>query len=115
MAKVDAPEESKRHQTYYDSESTPPKQRSIADTLVSACYTETNRSARPKTSRYTRTCGSKETKKTMAKLEAYAGQGASREAFLAKFESQSRYFGWTVEDRLFQLQNSLTGSAATVL
>jgi len=53
--------------------------------------------------------------KTMAKLEAYAGQGASLEAFLAKFESHSRYFGWTEEDRLFQLPNSLTGTAATVL
>jgi len=41
-AKVNAPEGLKRHQTYYDSESTPPKQRSIANTLVSACYTETN-------------------------------------------------------------------------
>jgi len=37
------------------------------------------------------------------------------EAFLSKFESHSRYFGWTGVDRLFQLQNSLTGTAATVL
>jgi len=48
-AKVNAPEGSKRHQTYYDSESTPPKQRSIANTLVSACYMETKKGARPKT------------------------------------------------------------------
>jgi len=48
-AKINAPEGSKRHQTYYDSESTPPKQRSIANTLESACYTETNKGARPKT------------------------------------------------------------------
>jgi len=54
-------------------------------------------------------------KTPMAKLEAYAGQGASLEAFLAKFETHSRYFGWTEENRLFQLQNSLTGTAATVL
>jgi len=54
-------------------------------------------------------------KTPMAKLEAYAGQGASLEAFLAKFESHSRYFGWTEEHRLFQLQNRLTGTAATVL
>jgi len=46
---VKAPEGSKRHQTYYDSESIPQKQRSIADTLVSACCTETTRGARPKT------------------------------------------------------------------
>jgi len=54
-------------------------------------------------------------KTPMAKLEAYASQGASLEAFFAKFESHSRYFGWTEEDRLFQLQNSLTGTAAKVL
>jgi len=54
-------------------------------------------------------------KTPMAKLEAYAGQGASLEAFLAKFKSHSCYFGWTEEDRSFQLQNSLTGTAATVL
>jgi len=48
-AKVNAPEGSNRHQTYYDNESTPSKQRSIANTLVSTCYTETNKGARPKT------------------------------------------------------------------
>jgi len=48
-AKANMPEGSKRHQTYYDSESTPPKQRSVANTLVSACYTETNKGTRPKT------------------------------------------------------------------
>jgi len=47
-AKVNASESSKRHQTYYDSESTPPKQRSIANTLVSVCHTEPNKGARPK-------------------------------------------------------------------
>jgi len=48
-AKVNAHEGSKRHQTYYDSESTPPKQRSIANILVRTCYWETNKGSMPKT------------------------------------------------------------------
>jgi len=57
----------------------------------------------------------KKQKTPMTKLETYAGQGASLEAFLAKFEGHSKYFGWTEEDRLFQLQNSLKGTAAMIL
>jgi len=49
------------------------------------------------------------------KLESFAGNGASIEAFLAKFEEHSRYFQWGEDDRVFQLKNSLTGTAATVL
>jgi len=50
-----------------------------------------------------------------AKLETFAGQGASVEAFLAKFESHATYFGWSERDRVFQLKNSLTGTAAQAL
>jgi len=49
------------------------------------------------------------------KLESYAGQGASLEAFLAKYEEHSRYYGWNDDDRVFHLKNCLTGTAATVL
>jgi len=49
------------------------------------------------------------------KLESYAGQGASLEAFLAKYEEHSRYHGWNDDDRVFHLKNCLTGTAATVL
>jgi len=50
-----------------------------------------------------------------AKLETFAGQGAFVEAFLAKFTSHATYFGWTERDRVFQLKNSLTGTAAQAL
>jgi len=50
-----------------------------------------------------------------AKLETFAGQGASVESFLAKFESHAAYFGWSEKDRVFQLKNSLTGTAAQAL
>jgi len=50
-----------------------------------------------------------------AKLETFAGQGASVEAFLAKFESHATYFEWGERDRVFQLKNSLTGTAAQAL
>jgi len=50
-----------------------------------------------------------------AKLETFAGQGASVEAFLANFESHATYFGWSERDRVFQLKNSLTGTAAQAL
>jgi len=54
-------------------------------------------------------------KTPMAKLETYASQGWSFEAFLAKFDSHSSYFGWSEKVRVLQLQNSLTVTAATVL
>jgi len=50
-----------------------------------------------------------------AKLETFAGQGASVESFLAKFESHAAYFGCIERDRVFQLKNSLTGTAAQAL
>jgi len=50
-----------------------------------------------------------------AKLETFAGQGASVESFLAKFESHAAYVSWSEKDRLFQLKNSLTGTAAQAL
>jgi len=37
-------------------------------------------------------------RKPAAKLESYAGQGASLESFLAKFESHAKYFGWSEQD-----------------
>jgi len=49
------------------------------------------------------------------KLENYAGQGASLEAFLAKYEEHSRYYEWNDDDRVFHIKNCLTGTAATVL
>jgi len=54
-------------------------------------------------------------RKTATKPESYSGPWASLEApkILAKFEKHAAYFEWT-EDRLFQLLNSLTGTAATV-
>jgi len=54
-------------------------------------------------------------RKPAAKLESYAGQGASVESFLAKFESHAKYFKWSEQDRVFQLKNSLTGTAAQAL
>jgi len=54
-------------------------------------------------------------RKPAAKLETFSGQGASVEAFLAKFESHATYFGWSERDRVFQLKNSLTGTAAQAL
>jgi len=53
--------------------------------------------------------------KRNVKLESFAGNGASLEVFLAKFEEHSRYFQWGENDRVFQLKNSLTGTAAMVL
>jgi len=53
--------------------------------------------------------------KCTVKLESYAGQGASLEAFLAKYEEHSRYYRWNADDRVFYLKNCLTGTAATVL
>jgi len=49
------------------------------------------------------------------KLETYAGQGVPLEAFLAKYETHSRYYKWSEDDRVFHLKNCLTGPAATVL
>jgi len=54
-------------------------------------------------------------RKPAEKLESYAGQGASVEFFLAKFESHVTYFRWSEQDRVFQLKNSLTGTAAQAL
>jgi len=51
----------------------------------------------------------------VAKLETFEGQGASVESFLAKFESHAAYFWWSEKDRVFQLKNSLTGTAAQAL
>jgi len=53
--------------------------------------------------------------KRTVKLESYTGQGASLEAFLAKYEEHSRYYRWNDDDRVFHLKNCLTGTAATVL
>jgi len=58
---------------------------------------------------------SREQRMPAAKLETFAGQGASVESFLAKFESHAAYFGWSEKDRVFQLKNSLTGTAAQAL
>jgi len=54
-------------------------------------------------------------KPTAKWLETFAGQGASVESFLAKFESHAKYYKWSEQDRLFQLKNSLTGTAAQAL
>jgi len=48
-------------------------------------------------------------------MESHAGQGASVESFLAKFESHATYFCWSKQDTRFQLKNSLTGTAAQAL
>jgi len=37
------------------------------------------------------------------------------ESFLAKFESHAKYFRWSEQDRVFQLKNSLTGTATHAL
>jgi len=50
-----------------------------------------------------------------AKLESYAGQGASVESFLAKFKSHATYLRWSKQDRVFQLKNSLPGTTAQAL
>jgi len=54
-------------------------------------------------------------RKPAAKLERYAGQGASLEFFIAQFETHANYFLWDEQDRVFQLKNSLTGTAAQAL
>jgi len=54
-------------------------------------------------------------RKPAAKLERYGGQGASVESFIVQFETHAKYFQWKEEDRVFQLKNSLTGTAAQVL
>jgi len=54
-------------------------------------------------------------RKPAAKLERYGGQGASVEAFIAQFETHAKYFQWKEEYRVFQLKNSLTGTAAQAL
>jgi len=54
-------------------------------------------------------------RKPAAKLERYAGQGASVESFIAPFETHAKYFQWNEQDRVFQLKNSLTGTAAQAL
>jgi len=54
-------------------------------------------------------------RKPAAKLKKYVGQGASVESFLAKFESHAKYVKWSEQDRVFQLKNSLTGTAAQAL
>jgi len=54
-------------------------------------------------------------RKPAAKLERYGGQGASVESFIAQFETHTKYFQWKEEDRVFQLKNSLTGTAAQAL
>jgi len=54
-------------------------------------------------------------KKLAAKLERYRGQGASVESFLAQFETHAKYFQWNEQDRVFQLKNNLTGTAAQAL
>jgi len=35
------------------------------------------------------------------RLETYAGQGASVEFFIAKFESHAKYYKWSEQDRVF--------------
>jgi len=37
------------------------------------------------------------------------------ESFIAKFESHANYYKWSEQDRVFQLKNSLTGTAAQAL
>jgi len=54
-------------------------------------------------------------RKPAATLERYAGQGASVESFIAQFETHAKYFQWNEQDRVFQLKNSLTGTAAQAL
>jgi len=55
-------------------------------------------------------------RKPAAKLESYAGQGASVESFLDKlFESHAKYFRWSEQDKVFQLKNSLTRTTAQAL
>jgi len=49
------------------------------------------------------------------RLETYARQGASVESFIAKFESHAKYYKWSEQDRVFQLKNSLTRTAAQAL
>jgi len=49
------------------------------------------------------------------RLETYAGQGASVESFIAKLESHAKYYKWSEQDRVFQLKNSLTETAAQAL
>jgi len=49
------------------------------------------------------------------RLKTYAGQGACVESFIAKFESHAKYYKWSEQDRVFQLKNSLTGTAAQAL
>jgi len=59
--------------------------------------------------------GPRPTKQHIVKLESYASQGASFEAFLEKYEEHSRYYKWNDDDRVFHLKNCLTRTAATVL
>jgi len=54
-------------------------------------------------------------RKSAANLEPYAGQGAFVESFIAQFETHAKYFQWNEQDRVFQLKNSLTGTAAQAL
>jgi len=59
--------------------------------------------------------GPRPKKQYIVKLESYAGQGASFDAFLEKYEEHSRYYKWNDDDRVFHLKNCLTGTAATDL
>jgi len=54
-------------------------------------------------------------RKPAAKLERNGGQGASVESFIVQLETHAKYFQWKEEDRVFQLKNSLTGTAAQEL
>jgi len=54
-------------------------------------------------------------RKPAAKLERYAGQGASVESFITQFETHAKYFQWNEQDRVFQLKNRFTGTAAQAL
>ena len=49
-----------------------------------------------------------------AKLGTYDGT-TCLETFLARFSNCTRYFGWTNEDKFFQLCGSLSGPAGQIL
>jgi len=53
-------------------------------------------------------------KRHPVKLENYAGQRASFEAFLAKYEEHLRYYRWNDDDRVFHPKNCLIGTAAII-
>jgi hypothetical protein len=54
------------------------------------------------------------TKKFSASLGTFDGSTCLR-SFLQKFSYHSKYYGWSEEDKLFQLYSCLTGAAAQML